>query len=102
MTTTAQAAAGYPVGECDACKAAVVWAIAATDQKLTPVDALPASDGTIELQPRPGMPPLAAVLAPMRAWGRRDLHKPHACPAGPAWRPRGTRTPRGTKNWVAP
>jgi len=80
----------YQLDECRSCwpPAQIIWAESATTGAAIPVNAVPTSDGTVSLSPRPGRNPLARVVSPKLTFGRRDLRLPHQATCNRNWRRR--------------
>lgn len=74
---------------CRSCKRPVLWTVTAKDAKRMPVDPQPVENGNIELQERPGKPPLAHYVptnAPNLMGTPRHVSHFATCPDRDQWR----------------
>jgi hypothetical protein len=73
-------AADYPTEPCRSCGALVIWCTT-TNGNPAPIDAEPAPDGNVRLEPRDGRGPLARVLTKAElagtSFGATGLRKNH-------------------------
>lgn len=79
----------YDIDTCRSCQARIIWTVT-TGGKDMPVDAEPATDGTIQLVDRRhlGLKPQARVLKVADRFGKTRLRLSHfvSCPQAGQWR----------------